>query len=88
MIEELTAQLSKLQTSSKSDKSYTLQFLTREAAEEEKQALREENIRLKEVIKQREATIASKDKQMHALEDEGSKPICLISVLPLILQCS
>ncbi|KAL1939126.1 hypothetical protein VTO73DRAFT_10167 [Trametes versicolor] len=71
LIEELTAQLSKLQTSSKSDKSYTLQFLTREAAEEEKQALREENIRLKEVIKQREATIASKDKQMHALEDEA-----------------
>ncbi|KAI0351479.1 hypothetical protein OH77DRAFT_1410960 [Trametes cingulata] len=70
LIEELTAQLSKLQSSSKSSKSYTLHFLTREAAEEEKQALREENNHLKEAIKQRDATIASKDKQIHSLQEE------------------
>ncbi|KAI0374655.1 hypothetical protein BV20DRAFT_960794 [Pilatotrama ljubarskyi] len=71
LIEELTAQLSKLQSSSKSDKSYTLHFLTREAAEEEKQALREENNLLRETIKQRDATIASKEKQIHSLQDEA-----------------
>ncbi|OSD08335.1 hypothetical protein PYCCODRAFT_1356535 [Trametes coccinea BRFM310] len=71
LIQELTAQLSKLQSSSKSSKSYTLHFLTREAAEEEKQALREENLRLKEVIKQRDATIASKDKEIQALQENA-----------------
>ncbi|KAI9061472.1 hypothetical protein FKP32DRAFT_1528295, partial [Trametes sanguinea] len=71
LIQELTAQLSKLQSSSKSSKSYTLHFLTREAAEEEKQALREENLRLKDVIKQREATIASKDKEIQQLQEEA-----------------
>ncbi|KAI8982867.1 hypothetical protein BD414DRAFT_491382 [Trametes punicea] len=71
LIEELTAQLSKLQSSSKSGKSYTLHFLTREAAEEEKQALREENVRLKEVVKQRDATIATKDEQIHAIQEEA-----------------
>ncbi|KAJ8501688.1 hypothetical protein ONZ51_g443 [Trametes cubensis] len=73
LIEELTAQLSKLQSSSKSGgkSQTTLHFLTREAAEEEKQALREENVRLKEVIKQRDATIASKDKQIQTLQDEA-----------------
>ncbi|KAI0672706.1 hypothetical protein C8Q78DRAFT_970424 [Trametes maxima] len=70
-IEELSAQLSKLSTSSKSSQSLSLHFLTREAAEEEKQALREENIRLKEVIKQRDATIVDKDKQIHSLQDEA-----------------
>ncbi|KAI0780413.1 hypothetical protein BD413DRAFT_1576 [Trametes elegans] len=70
LVQELTAQLSKLQSSSKSDKSYTLHFLTREAAEEEKQALREENHRLKEVIKQRDATIVGKEKQIHSLEED------------------
>ncbi|KAI0658805.1 hypothetical protein C8Q70DRAFT_916797 [Cubamyces menziesii] len=73
LIEELTAQLSKLQSSAKSGgkSQTTLHFLTREAAEEEKQALREENVRLKEVIKQRDATIASKDKQIQTLQDEA-----------------
>ncbi|KAH9900833.1 hypothetical protein C8Q73DRAFT_675967 [Cubamyces lactineus] len=73
LIEELTAQLSKVQSSSKSNgkSQTTLHFLTREAAEEEKQALREENDRLKEVIKQRDATIASKDKQIQTLQDEA-----------------
>ncbi|KAI0636428.1 hypothetical protein C8Q77DRAFT_1051096 [Trametes polyzona] len=70
LIEQLTAQLSKLHSSSKPDKTYTLHFLTREAAEEEKLALREENNRLKEAIKQREATIASKEKQIQEVNEE------------------
>ncbi|CDO77647.1 hypothetical protein BN946_scf184963.g4 [Trametes cinnabarina] len=82
LIEELTAQLAKLQSSSKSNKSHTLHFLTREVAEEEKQALRDENLRLKDVIKQRDATIASKDKQIHALQEEGMFPRPRLSVLP------
>ncbi|KAI0820222.1 hypothetical protein BC628DRAFT_1331039 [Trametes gibbosa] len=71
MIEELTLQLTKLQSTSKSDKSYTLHFLTREAAEEEKAVLLEENSRLKETIKQRDGTIVGKDKQIRSLEDEA-----------------
>ncbi|KAI0647559.1 hypothetical protein C8Q79DRAFT_1000445 [Trametes meyenii] len=70
-IEELTAQLSKLSSSSQSNQPLNLHFLTREAAEEEKHALREENNRLKDVIKQRDATIVDKDKQMHSLQDEA-----------------
>ncbi len=74
LIQELTSRLTSLQSpskASKSDQSYTLHFLTREAAEEEKRALKEENVRLLETIKQRDAWLAGKDQQMNALRDEG-----------------
>ncbi|KAH9848877.1 hypothetical protein C2E23DRAFT_738604 [Lenzites betulinus] len=71
LIEELTLQLTKLRPTAKSDQPYTLHFLTREAAEEEKTALREENSRLKETIKQRDGMIAAKVAQISALEDES-----------------
>ncbi|TFK89461.1 hypothetical protein K466DRAFT_486803 [Polyporus arcularius HHB13444] len=74
LIQELTSRLTSLQSpskASKSDQSYTLHFLTREAAEEEKRALKEENARLLETVKQRDAWLAGKDQQMNALRDEA-----------------
>ncbi|KAI0695872.1 hypothetical protein C8T65DRAFT_664592 [Cerioporus squamosus] len=73
LIQELTSRLTTLQSpskASKSDQSYTLHFLTREAAEEEKRALKEENAKLLETVKQRDEWVASKDKQMDGLREE------------------
>ncbi|EJF66295.1 hypothetical protein BD309DRAFT_954065 [Dichomitus squalens] len=69
LIQELTGQLSK-QSPSSSSQSWTLHFLTREAAEEEKRALRDENTRLKDVIKQHNAVIGAKDQQIADLKQE------------------
>ena len=73
LIQELTGQLSK-QSPSSSNQSWTLHFLTREAAEEEKRALRDENARLKDVIKQHNALVAAKDQQITELKQEGTCP--------------
>ena len=73
LIQELTGQLSK-QSPSNSNQSWTLHFLTREAAEEEKRALRDENARLKDVIKQHNAVVAAKDQQVAELKQEGTCP--------------
>ena len=81
LIQELTGQLSK-QSPSSSSQSWTLHFLTREAAEEEKRALRDENTRLKDVIKQHNAVVAAKDQQVVELKQEG------ISTMYLSLCCS
>ncbi|KAI1791670.1 hypothetical protein LXA43DRAFT_1074118 [Ganoderma leucocontextum] len=70
LIQELTGQLSK-QSPSSSNQSWTLHFLTREAAEEEKRALRDENARLKDVIKQHNAVVAAKDQQIAELGQEA-----------------
>ncbi|PIL24471.1 hypothetical protein GSI_14225 [Ganoderma sinense ZZ0214-1] len=70
LIQELTGQLSK-QSPSNTNQSWTLHFLTREAAEEEKRALRDENTRLKDVIKQHNAVVAAKDQQIAELKQEA-----------------
>ena len=75
LIQELEAQLARLQSPTKAGSSWTLQFLTREAADDEKKVLLEENKRLKEAIKQRDATIASKEKQISEALEEGTSYI-------------
>lgn len=75
LIQELTSRLTDLQSpskASKADHAYTLHFLTREAAEEEKVALKEENAHLQKTIKEQE-------QQNATLRDEGG---CM--QLPLI----
>ena len=81
LIQELTGQLSK-QSPSSSSQSWTLHFLTREAAEEEKRALRDENTRLKDVIKQHNAVVAAKDQQVVELKQEGISLCIRLSVVP------
>ncbi|RPD64540.1 hypothetical protein L226DRAFT_474144 [Lentinus tigrinus ALCF2SS1-7] len=74
LIQELTSRLTSLQSpskASKSDQSYTLHFLTREAAEEEKHALKEEIARLHETIKQRDEALAGKEQQIATLRGEA-----------------
>lgn len=77
MINELTTQLTKIKALGGSEKSYTLHFLTREAADEEKEAVEREVGRWKDVVKQKDAQLAEKDKRIADFEDEGE---CLLSM--------
>ena len=72
LIRGLEEQLAQLQSPSKAGSSYTLHFLTREAAEEEKRAQTEEIKKLKDVIKQRDATIAAKEREIQEGRQEGA----------------
>ena len=75
LIRGLEEQLAQLQSPSKAGSSYTLHFLTREAADEEKKAQLEENKKLKDVIKQRDATIAAKEREINEAREEGASDL-------------
>ncbi|KAI0929030.1 hypothetical protein AcV5_006410 [Taiwanofungus camphoratus] len=68
LINELTSQLAKVKTLSGSEKKYMLHFLTREAADEEKEAIEREVGRWKDVVKDRDIRLADKDKRIAELE--------------------
>ncbi|KAI0748687.1 hypothetical protein C8Q80DRAFT_753382 [Daedaleopsis nitida] len=72
LIQELTTHTTKLQGPAHSNQSSTLQFITREQADEEKRALQEESDRYKELIKQRDARLQEKDQRINALQAEIS----------------
>ncbi|KAH9928473.1 uncharacterized protein BXZ73DRAFT_48442, partial [Epithele typhae] len=73
LIHELTGQLSQLQSPSKSSANgtHTLHFMTREAADAEKKALLEENSRLKEALKQRDAAVTAKEQEVLDAREEA-----------------
>jgi len=68
MINELTAQLTKIKALGGSEKSYMLHFLTREAADEEKETMRKEVERWKDIVKQKDAQLTEKDQTIATLE--------------------
>ncbi|KAH9950253.1 hypothetical protein B0H21DRAFT_724014 [Amylocystis lapponica] len=68
LINELTTQLSKVKALARTDKSYMLHFLTREDADEEKDALEKEVARWQDIVKQKDAVIVDKNKQITELE--------------------
>lgn len=71
LIQELTSQLAQVKALSGTGQSYMVQFLTREAADEEKKSLDKEVTRLKDKLKQKDANLAEKDKRIAELEAQG-----------------
>ncbi|OBZ69170.1 hypothetical protein A0H81_10976 [Grifola frondosa] len=69
LIKELTSQLARVKELSGSEKSYTLHFLTREAADEENKAMKTEVDRLKETIRRKDMLLAEKDKLIAQQKD-------------------
>ena len=69
LINELTAQLANVKALSKSNKSYMVHFLTREDADEEKEEVERQVAHWKDVVKQKEAVIAERDKRIADLEE-------------------
>lgn len=49
-----------------------LHFLTREAADEEKEAVEKEVSRWKDIVKQKDAQLAEKDERIAGLEEQGA----------------
>ncbi|KAI0707926.1 hypothetical protein C8Q76DRAFT_746914 [Earliella scabrosa] len=72
LIQELTERLTKLQTpgASSSNQTFNAHFITREAADSEKRGLEDEIARLKDLVKQRDASLAGKEQQIQALRNE------------------
>ena len=73
LIQELTERLTKLQTpgASSSNQTFNAHFITREAADSEKRGLEDEIARLKDLVKQRDASLAGKEQQIQALRNES-----------------
>ena len=72
LIKELTSQLSRIEPLARTGQNVALHFLTREAADEEKRAMEQDMARLQDVIKQKDATIAERNKRVAELEQLGS----------------
>ncbi|CCM04406.1 uncharacterized protein FIBRA_06583 [Fibroporia radiculosa] len=70
IIDELTSQLANTKALGSTGKSAVLHFLTREAADEEKEAVQKEVARWKEVVKERDVKLAQKDKHISELENQ------------------
>ncbi|KZT09736.1 uncharacterized protein LAESUDRAFT_735379 [Laetiporus sulphureus 93-53] len=68
LIKELTSQLTKTKALGASAKASVVQFLTREAADEEKLAVEREVERCRDIIKNRDQQLAEKDKRIQDLE--------------------
>ncbi|KAH7926644.1 hypothetical protein BV22DRAFT_1032643 [Leucogyrophana mollusca] len=68
LIKELTSQLARAEPLARTKHNAALHFMTREAADEEKRAAEEDNIRLKDVINQKDATIAEEKKRNTELQ--------------------
>ncbi|KAH7908873.1 hypothetical protein BJ138DRAFT_1090466 [Hygrophoropsis aurantiaca] len=68
LIKELTSQLARVEPLTRTKQTAALHFMTREAADEEKKLIEEENTRLQEVIKQKDAAIATEKKRNSELE--------------------
>lgn len=71
LINELTTQLTRVKALGGSEKSYMLHFLTREAADEEKEAVEKEVSRWKDIVKQKDAQLAEKDERIVGLEEQA-----------------
>lgn len=56
-----------------------LHFLTREAADEEKEAVEKEVSRWKDIVKQKDAQLAEKDKRIVGLEEQGAPSLHSLS---------
>jgi len=70
LIQELTSQLANVKALAGSEKSYMLHFLTREAADAEKDAVQKEVGRWKDIAKQKDAQLAAKDKRISEMQEE------------------
>lgn len=81
MINELTAQLTKIKALGGSEKSYMLHFLTREAADEEKETMRKEVERWKDIVKQKDAQLTEKDQTIATLEAQGKLSLHSYNIL-------
>ena len=68
LIKELTAQAARVEPLTRSGKSSVLYLLTREAADEEKRAVERDLARLKDIMKEKDATIAENDKRIAELQ--------------------
>ncbi|THH27048.1 hypothetical protein EUX98_g7141 [Antrodiella citrinella] len=68
--EELLKEQSKLIAATSSKKPYMLQFLSREAADEEKKELEQELARARDVTKKKDAQLAEKDQRVREAEQE------------------
>jgi len=71
LIKELTSQLARVDHLTKTGQTAAVQFLTREAADEEKRGAEEEVTRLREVIKQKDRMLVEKDKKIAELEESA-----------------
>ncbi|KIJ10501.1 hypothetical protein PAXINDRAFT_119493 [Paxillus involutus ATCC 200175] len=68
LIKELTSQLARIEPLSRTGQGVALHFLTREAADEEKRAAEQDILRLEEIIKRKDSTLAEKIKRIAELE--------------------
>ena len=71
LVKELTSQLTKTKALGASAKASVVQFLTREAADEEKLAVEREVERCRDIIEHRDQQLAEKDKRIQDLEAQG-----------------
>ena len=69
MIEELTSQLARVDSMSRSGKTSTLHFLTREAADEERRGLERKLQSLTETIAEKDWAVSERDAKI--IEQEG-----------------
>lgn len=68
LVRELTSQLARIEPLSRTGQNVALHFLTREAADEEKRAVEQEIVQLRDVIKQRDAVISDQSKRINELQ--------------------
>ncbi|KAI6028500.1 hypothetical protein F5J12DRAFT_960023 [Pisolithus orientalis] len=73
LVRELTSQLARIEPLSRTGQNVALHFLTREAADEEKRAVEQEIVQLRDVIKQRDAVISDQSKRINELQQLGQK---------------
>jgi hypothetical protein len=67
-MQEQAALLERVDTIARSGKGGLLQFITRDAAEQEKQAAKDEIARLQSIIQEKDAVIKQRDKRISELE--------------------
>ena len=68
MINELSSQLSRVDSLHKSGKTSTLHFITREVADEEKRSLQSEVELLESSVQEQKRIVATKDHKIRELE--------------------
>lgn len=84
-VKELTSQLARVEPLSRTGKSSVLYLLTREAADEEKRDLVNEVNNWKDVVQEKDAVIADKNKRIAELEQLGELSSHLLHRVVLIL---
>jgi hypothetical protein len=83
LIKQLTSQLALKEPLTRNGKTSILNLITREAADEEQQAMEQEVARWKELAEERKKLMGQKDQKIAELEQRGEQPIVRMLTYPL-----